>query len=60
MIHGAGVAAAIVRGGGPSITEESIEYIQKNGHIPTGQCGYTNAGELSCDFVIHTVGPVYR
>jgi O-acetyl-ADP-ribose deacetylase len=44
--HGGGVAAAIVRKGGPTIQEES----DKIGLVST-------AGKLSCKAVIHAVGP---
>jgi O-acetyl-ADP-ribose deacetylase len=51
--HAGGVAAAIVRKGGPVIQEES----DKIGYIPVGTAVITTAGRLPCKAVIHTVGP---
>ena len=31
----------------------------KNGKVPVGACAWTNAGNMSCKFVIHAVGPIY-
>lgn len=52
--HGGGVAAAIVRKGGRIIQEES----DKIGFVPVGSAAITSAGKLSCNAVIHTVGPM--
>jgi O-acetyl-ADP-ribose deacetylase len=51
--HAGGVAAAIVRKGGPVIQEES----DKIGYVPVGTAVITTAGRLPCKAVIHTVGP---
>ena len=51
--HGGGVAAAIVRKGGPTIQEESNNI----GFVPVGSAVITTAGKLSCKAVIHAVGP---
>lgn len=51
--HGGGVAAAIVRKGGPIIQEES----NKIGYVPVGQVAITTAGDLPAKKVIHAVGP---
>jgi len=51
--HGGGVAAAIVRKGGPTIQEESNNI----GFVPVGSAVLTTAGKLSCKAVIHAVGP---
>ncbi|MGE5531204.1 MAG: macro domain-containing protein [Bacteroidota bacterium] len=51
--HGGGVAAAIVRRGGPTVQEES----DAAGFVPEGQVAVTGAGELSAKYVIHAVGP---
>jgi O-acetyl-ADP-ribose deacetylase (regulator of RNase III) len=53
LIHGGGVAGAIVRKGGKSIQEESY----KKAPVPVGQAVITGAGTLPCKFVIHAVGP---
>ncbi len=51
--HGGGVAAAIVRRGGPVIQEES----DRIGFTPVGTAVITGAGTLPAKFVIHAVGP---
>jgi O-acetyl-ADP-ribose deacetylase len=53
LIHGGGVAAAIVRKGGQVIQEES----DKIGYVPVGTAVITTSGKLPCKAVIHTVGP---
>ncbi|RMH80531.1 MAG: macro domain-containing protein [Calditrichaeota bacterium] len=51
--HGGGVAAAIVRKGGPEIQEES----DRVGYVPVGHAAITGAGKLPAKYVIHAVGP---
>lgn len=51
--HGGGLAAAIVRKGGPQIQTESWE----KAPVEVGQAAVTGAGRLPCRHVIHTVGP---
>jgi O-acetyl-ADP-ribose deacetylase (regulator of RNase III) len=53
LIHGGGVAGAIVRKGGMSIQLESF----KKAPVPVGQATITGAGKLKCKYVIHAVGP---
>jgi O-acetyl-ADP-ribose deacetylase (regulator of RNase III) len=55
LLHGGGVAAAIVKKGGLSIQTESL----KNAPVPVGNCVVTSAGNLHCKYVIHAVGPVW-
>lgn len=59
--HGGGVAQHIAKKGGSIIIQESESIIKKRGGIPifTGECEYTNSGELDSKYVIHTVGPVW-
>jgi O-acetyl-ADP-ribose deacetylase (regulator of RNase III) len=57
--HGGGVAAAIVRRGGPSIQRESDEWVKLHGPVSHNQPAYTSAGSLPCRYVIHAVGPVW-
>lgn len=54
--HGAGVAGAIVRAGGPSIQRES----DRLGRCPTGSAVVTGAGDLPAKSVVHAVGPIWR
>lgn len=61
LVHGGGVAGQIVKKGGKVIQELSNEYVKKNGPVMTGASCHTKAGgKLECDYVIHTVGPVYN
>ncbi len=53
LIHGGGVAGAIIRKGGMSIQLESF----KKAPVPVGQAVITGAGKLKCNYVIHAVGP---
>jgi O-acetyl-ADP-ribose deacetylase len=53
LIHGGGVAGAIVRKGGKSIQDESY----RKAPVPVGQAVITGAGTLPCNYVIHAVGP---
>jgi O-acetyl-ADP-ribose deacetylase (regulator of RNase III) len=54
---GGGVDGAIHRAGGPAILAECIAKYP-NG-VPTGQAGWTTAGNLPASSVIHVVGPNY-
>jgi len=56
LVHGGGVAGAILRKGGQSIQDES----DLLGTVPTGSAAMTGAGRLQARFVIHAVGPIWR
>lgn len=56
LVHGGGVAGAIVRAGGEVIQEES----ERVAPVATGSCAVTGAGALPCRYVIHAVGPIYK
>ena len=60
LLHGGGVAAAIVQKGGRQIQEESTRKIKQHGPLKVGEATFTTAGNLACRYVIHTVGPVWR
>ena len=53
LVHGGGVAGAIVRKGGRSIQDES----NRIAPVPVGKAVITGAGTLKCRYVIHAVGP---
>jgi O-acetyl-ADP-ribose deacetylase (regulator of RNase III) len=59
LMHGGGVAAAIVRRGGPIIQTESDAWVKKNGAVTHAKPAYTQAGDLPCKVVIHAVGPIW-
>jgi O-acetyl-ADP-ribose deacetylase (regulator of RNase III) len=59
LYHGAGVAGAIVRRGGPKIQAESNQWVREHGPVTHAEPAYTHAGNLPCRFVIHAVGPVW-
>ncbi len=59
LVHGGGVALAIVRKGGLSIQAESTALVAKRGPLTTGEATITSSGNLPAKFVIHTVGPIW-
>ena len=62
LLGGGGVDGAIHRAGGPDILTECKRIrktVYPNG-LPAGEAVITGAGRLAAQFVIHTVGPVYR
>jgi putative ATPase len=60
LLHGGGVAAAIVRAGGPVIQRESELWVKEHGKVRPGMAAITSAGSLPARYVIHVVGPRYR
>ena len=59
LMHGGGAALAIAVKGGAEIQRQSNKIIKKIGKVPTGKAVITDAGQLPCKFVIHTVGPIW-
>jgi O-acetyl-ADP-ribose deacetylase len=59
LLHGGGVAGAIVRKGGREIQEESTRWVKEHGPVRHAEPAYTGAGRLPCRYVIHAVGPVW-
>lgn len=57
--HGAGVAGAIVRWGGPQVQAESSQWVREHGPVSHAEPAFTHAGNLPCRYVIHAVGPVW-
>jgi len=62
LMGGGGVDGAIHRKGGPKILEE-CKKIRKTDWpegLPTGKAVITSGGKLKAQYVIHTVGPIWR
>jgi len=55
MRGGGGVDGAIHRAGGPAVLADCIARFPDG--LPTGQAGWTTAGDLPARWVIHVVGP---
>jgi O-acetyl-ADP-ribose deacetylase (regulator of RNase III) len=60
LAGGGGVDGAIHRAGGPAIMRELDAIRGRIGRCPTGGAVATEGGNLSCKYVFHAVGPVYR
>jgi O-acetyl-ADP-ribose deacetylase len=60
LIHGAGVAGAISRIGGPEIQTESDAWVRAHGPVRHAEPAWTTGGRLPCRYVIHAVGPVWN
>lgn len=58
MRGGGGVDGAIHRAGGPAVLEDCIRRFPHG--LATGHAGWTTAGNLAAQWVIHVVGPNFR
>lgn len=58
MRGGGGADGAIHRAGGPEILCDCVQRFPDG--LPTGDAGWTTAGDLPARWVIHAVGPNYR
>jgi O-acetyl-ADP-ribose deacetylase (regulator of RNase III) len=57
--HGGGIALAISRAGGATVSEESAEWIDTFGPLEPGVAALTSAGEMPSSYVVHVAGPIY-
>jgi len=57
--HGGGVAWAISKHGGPTIQQESDEWVRTKGTVSHAHPAWTSGGLLPAKTVIHAVGPVW-
>lgn len=59
--HEGGAARAIADEAGDDFKQECIQYLKENTELQTGKALLTSAGgNLKCEYVIHTVGPIYK
>jgi O-acetyl-ADP-ribose deacetylase (regulator of RNase III) len=57
MRGGGGVDGALHAVGGPTVLQDCVERFPHG--LPTGEAGWTTAGNLPARWVIHVVGPVH-
>ena len=60
LVHGGGVAKAIVDKGGRGIQDESSHIVRSCGEVQPGKVTWTRAGALPCKGIIHAVGPRWK
>ena len=60
LLGGGGVDGAIHRAGGSAILDDCRKIVARQGGCKVGEAVITTAGNLPAQFVIHTVGPVWR
>jgi len=60
LLGGGGVDGAIHRAGGPHVLKECKAIIKSIGTCPPGQAVITTGGRLKAEYIIHTVGPIWK
>jgi O-acetyl-ADP-ribose deacetylase (regulator of RNase III) len=59
LMGGGGVDGAILRAGGDAQLAARAALVERIGSLPAGRAAASDAGDMSCRWVIHVVGPVY-
>jgi O-acetyl-ADP-ribose deacetylase (regulator of RNase III) len=59
LVHGAGVAGALLERGGHIIQQQSDAWLRDHGPVSHARPAWTTGGKLPAKFVIHAVGPVW-
>jgi O-acetyl-ADP-ribose deacetylase len=59
LMGGGGVDGAILRAGGDAQLAARQELRDRIGSLDTGQAAATIAGDMTCRWVVHVVGPVF-
>lgn len=60
LLGGGGVDGAIHRAGGSAILKECKKIVAKQGECMVGEAVITSGGNLPAEYVIHTVGPIWK
>ena len=60
LVGGGGVDGAIHKAGGPAIMAACDIIRKERGGCPTGEAVITTAGKLPAQYVVHTVGPIWK
>ncbi|XP_076078270.1 protein mono-ADP-ribosyltransferase PARP14-like isoform X1 [Mytilus galloprovincialis] len=60
LAHSGGLAKVLVNKGGKSIQDECDQFISYKGQLTEGECYCSKPGMLSCQMIVHAVGPVWQ
>lgn len=60
LMHIGGLALALLNAAGPSLQQNSNQYVAKHGKLQAGNAVTTEAGSLPCKYVVHAVGPRFH